>query len=58
MNKELEKELAREHAMSCVQVRRFDKEWTQTINDIKAAGVDLRKVRIVPQRGGIRNGSR
>lgn len=51
MQEELVKEFAKDHAMSCLQVKTFDREWTETVSSIKAAGVDLRKVLIVPKKG-------
>ena len=51
MRKELVKEFAKEHAMSSSQVRTFDEEWTETVNSIKAAGVDLGRIVLVPKKG-------
>lgn len=51
MQEELMKEFAKEHAMSSLQVKTFDREWTRTVSDIKAADVDLRKILIVPKKG-------
>lgn len=52
MNKELVKVYAKEHAMTSQQVRQFDEEWTTAVNGIRAAGLDLRKIRLVPKKGG------
>lgn len=52
MKKELVKGFAKEHAMTSRQVREFDTEWTMTVTGIRAAGVDLGKIRLVPKKGG------
>ena len=50
MQEELVKEFAKEHAMSCLQVKRFNKEWDMAINGIKAAGVNLGRIKLVPKK--------
>lgn len=52
MDKAQVKEFAKEHAMTSRQVRQFDEDWTMTVNGIKAAGYDLKRIKIVPKKGG------
>lgn len=51
MTKDAMKEYAKEHAMSCKQVLIFDHEWTATVESIKAAGIDLARIKVVPKKG-------